>query len=259
MNTEKENRLDREKEFHNEVFSTGKREKTRKYYSTTLYSKQFYKDKVVEDVNGKRVLEYGCGPGSRAFTLAEKGAIVDAIDISEVAIALAIKEADKHCVKINFSVMNAEDLTFDDETFDLVCGSGILHHLDVDDCYKELNRVLKPGGSGIFFEPMGYNPFINLYRKLTPSLRTDEEHPLIMEDIELAAKYFEDVTTNYFHLTSITASFLPFNSLKVFSAAFLNRFDSLIFKTVPVLKKYAWITVLEFKNKKPVTSTGLSK
>lgn len=246
--TETKNRIDREKEFHNEAFSSNKRKITRKYYQTSLYSKQFYRDKVSEDVKDKRVLEYGCGPGSQAFSLVEKGAVVDAIDISDVAIEQARAKAEKLGVKINFTVMDAENLDFDDDTFDLVCGSGILHHLDLDNCYRELSRVLKPAGKGIFFEPMGYNPLINFYRKLTPSLRTDDEHPLLLEDLELAGKYFSKVKPHYFHLTSIAASFIPVDSVRILLSVPLNAVDSVIFKAAPFLKKYAWITVLELHN-----------
>lgn len=240
-------RLDREKEFHNEAFATGKRKKVKKYYKTTDRSKNFYRDKIHEDVAGKSVLEYGCGPGSQAFSLAKAGANVTAIDISEVAIEQTKAEAEKQGLEMDCFVMDAEDLSFDDHSFDRVCGSGILHHLDLDRCYKELRRVLEPGGSGIFFEPMGYNPVINLYRKMTPDLRTDDEHPLLNEDFELAGTYFDEVNPHFFHLTSIAASFIPVASAQSALARPLNRLDSVLFKSLPYLRKYAWITVLELK------------
>lgn len=243
------NRIDREKEFHNEAFSSGKRGKIKKYYSTNFQSKQFYRDIVNEDVDGVKALEFGCGPGSQAFTLAQKGADVYAIDISDVAIEQARGKAKEQGVKINFAVMNAENLGFDDDTFDLVCGSGILHHLDLERCFSELTRVLKPGGKGIFFEPMGYHPLVNAYRKLTPSIRTDDEHPLLMEDIRLAETYFGNVVTHFFHLNSIAASFLPGDSLRRGASEVLNRIDHAIFKMAPFMKKYAWIVVLELINK----------
>lgn len=247
------NRLDREKEFHNEAFATNKRKSVKKYYKTTDRSKSFYRDKIHENVAGKKVLEYGCGPGSQAFFLAKAGARVTAIDISDVAIEQTKEEAKRQGVEVECYVMDAEDLTFDDNSFDRVCGSGILHHLDLERCYPELKRVLNPGGSGIFFEPMGYNPVINLYRKMTPDLRTDDEHPLLNEDFELARTYFDKVTPHFFHLTSIAASFIPAASAQSALARPLNGLDSIIFKSLPFLKKYAWITVVELKNGVPNT------
>jgi ubiquinone/menaquinone biosynthesis C-methylase UbiE len=40
-------------------------------------------------------------------------------------------------------VLEAENLSFSNDSFDLVCGSGILHHLDLNRSYKEIQRVLK--------------------------------------------------------------------------------------------------------------------
>jgi len=241
------NRLDREKEFHNEAFATGKRKSVKKYYKTTDRSKSFYRDKIHETVEGLTVLEYGCGPGSQAFSLAKAGASVTAIDISDVAIVQTKEEAKRQGVEIECLVMDAENLSFEDNSFDRVCGSGILHHLDLERCYPELKRVLKPGGNGIFFEPMGYNPLINLYRNMTPDLRTDDEHPLLNEDFKLAAKYFDEVNPTFFHLTSIGASFIPFATLQSALSKPLNGLDSVLFKTLPFLKKYAWITILELR------------
>jgi len=244
---QEKDRIDREKDFHNEAFATGKRRNVKKYYQTTDLSKRVYKDLIHKGAAGKKVLEYGCGPGSQAFSLAKAGARVTAIDISDVAIEQAKAEAERQGVEIESFVMDAEELTFDDHSFDRVCGSGILHHLDLQRCYPELRRVLKPGGNGIFFEPMGYNPLINLYRKMTPDLRTDDEHPLLTEDFELARKYFDEVEPRYFHLTSIGASFIPVRSLQSALARPLNGLDSALFKAVPFLRKYAWITVVELK------------
>src|SRR4029077_19868431 len=82
---------------------------------------------------GDRVLEYGCGTGSAAFELAERGAHVVGIDISPVAVDEARRvAAERQSGDAEFRVMNAEALEFPDGAFDLVCGSGILHHLDLD-------------------------------------------------------------------------------------------------------------------------------
>lgn len=238
-------RLDREKEFHNEAFATGKRKSVKKYYSTTDISKRFYREQIHKDVDGRKVLEYGCGPGSQAFTLAEEGAEVYAIDISDVAIKQTQEEAKARNLEIHCSVMDAENLTFPDDSFDLVCGSGILHHLDLEKAYPELKRALKPGGRSIFFEPMGYNPLINLYRKMTPSIRTEDEHPLLMEDFELAENYFDNVQPHYFHLTSLFSSFIPGTGLRKMASKPLHSIDRVLIERVPFFRKYSWIVVVE--------------
>lgn len=247
MFSKEQYRIDREKEFHNEIFASGKRERVKKYYDTTTFSKEFYKKLIQKDAKNKKVLEYGCGPGSQSFTLARMGFEVFAIDISDVAIDLASKMAHDNNLNINFRVMNAEELQFDDNTFDKVCGSGILHHLDLEKAYNEVFRVLKNNGTAFFFEPLGHNPIINYYRNRTPGLRTVDEHPLMLEDIEMAKDKFREVKVHYFHLSSIAASIVPNVSLRKITSKILNKFDGLLFKTLPFLKKHAWIVVLELK------------
>jgi len=241
------NRLEREKNFHNAAFAEGKRSNVKKYYGITGSSKEFYREKLMENISGKKVLEYGCGSGSQAFALAGAGANVFAIDISEVAINLAKSEAGQLELPIEFSVMNAEDLEFGNASFDLVCGSGILHHLDLKTCYREIHRVLKDGGRAVFYEPLGYNPLINFYRKRTPDLRTEDEHPLLMEDIELAKACFQDVKTYYFHFTSLAASVFPAQRMKELISRKLDKFDSGLFKMIPFLQKHAWIVIIELR------------
>ena len=83
-----------------------------------------------------------------------------------MAVEKARKKAEHDTVTgVSFLVMDAESMKFEDKTFDVVYGSGILHHLNIDKAYRELARVLKPDGVAIFIEPLGHNPLINLYRK----------------------------------------------------------------------------------------------
>lgn len=234
-----EQRLQSEKDFHNQVFSDDSRQSTDKYYRSTGSSMSAYLDLITTDIKGKTVMEYGCGPRGAAFPLARKGANVTAIDISDVAIELTREHAARNGLAIDCQLMDAEKLTFDDRTFDLICGSGILHHLDLEPSYRELSRTLKPYGKAVFYEPLGHNPLINLYRRLTPSIRTDDEHPLLMDDIALAEKYFASVKVFYFNLTATVSSFIPLLQKP------LSSLDSFLFARLPWLRKHAWIVVIE--------------
>lgn len=243
------NKIDREKEFHNKAFGDGTRRTTQKYYSIAQNSRKFYTDRLIEHGTGKKVLEYGCGPGSSAFLLAKTDADVRGIDISEVAIECANKvELDKK-LGVTFQVMDAEQLQFDDIAFDMICGTGILHHLQLDKAYAEIARTLKSGGKAVFLEPLGHNFFINLYRNRTPELRTYDEHPLLMSDLNLARKYFDIVETRYFHLFSLGA--ILFRNSSVFPTVlnFLESADRMIFSLIPVFRKYAWAVVIVFGKK----------
>ena len=155
------------------------------YYSVVGASRAVYEDLLRARGAGRDVLEYGCGPGSYAFFLADLGASVLGIDISTTAIEQASAEArQRGADRVEFRRLNAESLDLPDASFDLVCGTGILHHLDLTRAYAEIARTLRPGGSAVFIEPLGHNPLINRFRRRTRALRTEDEHPLRVEDLE---------------------------------------------------------------------------
>jgi len=79
--------------------------------------------------------------------------------------------------RYDFYVMDAHQLSFDDSSFDLIVGFGILHHLNADVALKEIHRVLKPGGRVLLQEPLADNPLLKLFRVLTPKARTEDEEP----------------------------------------------------------------------------------
>ena len=162
-------RAEREREFHNEAFSKKVRESVGKYYTITHYSKKHFLDQLLPRCAGKQALEYGCGIDRFAEQLAAHGAEVTGVDISDVAIEMARERtAASGLSGLRYLVMDAEHLEFDDGSFDLVFGSGILHHLDLNRAYAEISRVLNGNGTACFIEPLGHNPIINLFRRFTP-------------------------------------------------------------------------------------------
>jgi len=84
----------------------------------------------------------------------------------------------------HFYLMDAHRLSFADRSFDVVFGSGILHHLDWPTCLNEINRVLKDDGILVFKEPLGSNPVSKVIRRFTPHARTADEQPLRRQEIK---------------------------------------------------------------------------
>lgn len=250
-------RLQRERDFHNQILQDETRNVVGKYYSIAGSSYDSYKRLLEAYGRGKQVLEYGCGPGSFAFFLAERGASVVGIDISDGAIEQGRETARAQGLDIEFRLMNAEQLDFPDGSFDMVCGTGILHHLDLERAYTEVARVLRGGGVGIFLEAMGHNPIINLYRRLTPRLRTEDEHPLLMSDLAMADRYFPRVDTEFYYLFSLLA--VPFQRLPFFRPllAGLDAFDRLLFRALPFLKRYAWMSIIIVHAKPAVSARAV--
>ena len=233
-------RLDRERSFFDGL-PEGGRKATAKYYSITRSSTEAYETLLGTLASGARVMEIGCGMGETAIRLARQATSVDAIDLSEARIAAArISAASTKSPNVEFHVMNAESLSFDDGEFDLVCGQAILHHLDVRQTLSEVARTLKPSGHAVFIEPLGHNPVINLYRKLTPNMRTPDEHPLLLGDAVVGRQYFEHVDARFFHLTSFAA--LPFVHLPWFDrlVARLDAFDRRLLDSGGAAARLAW-------------------
>src|SRR5947209_4180215 len=97
------------------------------------------------DVNGLRVLDFGCGHGMAAIVLARSGARVTAFDLSGGYIGEGHRRALANQVDIDFLQANGEWLPFAEGTFDRIWGNAVLHHLDLDITGRELFRVLRPG------------------------------------------------------------------------------------------------------------------
>ena len=245
MQAPQEERKIREIEFHNEAYEKQQRQSVMKFYIMARKILVDYEKVLVTNCAGKKILEYGCGEGSYAFTLAEHGADVTGFDISDFAIETAKKTAADKNLRIHFLVMDAEYLEFDSGTFDIVCGSGILHHLILDRALKEVKRVLRKGGSAVFAEPLGHNPFINLFRKLTPSMRSKDEHPLRAHDLKIIQQMFPDAKLTYYCFTTLLCA--PFVSLPFRQQLinFFNGLDRVLFRVLPFLQRYAWQVLIE--------------
>lgn len=117
---------------------------------------------------------------------------------------LAKKRNTSQRTRHEFLVMDAHSLDFEDDTFDIVFGREILHHLDYDTVAQEMRRVLKPGGQIVFLEPLGRNPVGKLVRYLTPDKRTRFEKPMDKNELEILNRYF-DLELTYFQLFQVPA------------------------------------------------------
>jgi ubiquinone/menaquinone biosynthesis C-methylase UbiE len=247
-------RLEREREFHDHVFTEQDvRAPTLRFKTVTGALSRWNLQTLSAHAAGARALEYGCGQGSRAFHLARGGAHVVGIDISPVAIEQAIEHARAEGLedRLTFRVMDAEQLEFADDSFNLVCGSGVLHHLDLNRAYAEVARVLEPTGIGVFEEPLGHNPAINAYRRRTPEMRTVDEHPLLMGDLALAERYFGEVNTRFFTLSSLAA--VPLRNLPGFELVVraLDSVDRSLFRVAPAVRRYAWHVGITLRHPRP--------
>ena len=100
-----------------------------------------------------RALELGCGTGFFLLNLKQAGVLDEGhvTDISPGMVAAAQRNAESLGFTVEGRVADAEQLPYDDATFDLVVGHAVLHHIpDVELAMREVLRVLKPGGRFVF-------------------------------------------------------------------------------------------------------------
>lgn len=246
-----ENKIKNERTFFNEAFEKDTRASASKYYVITQSSRSHYYKCILSHSKGQTVLEFGCGTGSSAHMLSPYAKKIVGIDISEVGIEKARQRARSEGFEnIDFLVMDAEQLAFPDKSFDLVCGTSILHHLDLRKSLGEIVKVLKPEGKAVFIEPLGTNPVINLYRYMTPSLRTKDEHPFGSKDLLTFEEFFSKVDIVFFHFLSLLS--VPLRHMSAFEKIlnFLDAIDRRIFDWLPFSKVFAWQVVIVLEGPK---------
>jgi SAM-dependent methyltransferase len=103
-------------------------------------------------VEGKRILDLGCGEGYNARILARRGAKVVGIDASKEMIELARATEEEEPLGIEYHVADAARLPMlEDESFDIVCAfMSLMDIADLDGALREVNCVLKRGGRFLF-------------------------------------------------------------------------------------------------------------
>lgn len=98
----------------------------------------------------KSILEIGVGAGADFQNWCRHARHATAVDLTEKAIALTRERLELNCVpseKYSLQTADAENLPFEDNSFDLVYSWGVLHHTpDTQRAFREVCRVLKPGG-----------------------------------------------------------------------------------------------------------------
>ena len=76
-----------------------------------------------------------------------------------------------------FKVANAEELPFQAESFDIILGNSVLHHIDLKKTFPGIKRILKKNGRLFFSEPNMLNPQVIIERKIRPIGRLLQNSP----------------------------------------------------------------------------------
>jgi ubiquinone/menaquinone biosynthesis C-methylase UbiE len=215
------------------------------------------------NIKGKKILELGCGAGEASVYFAKKGAEVTAVDISNGMLKVVQKLAKKHNVIVSTIQSSSDNIDLEDETFDIVYAANMLHHVDILKTLKEVSRVLRKKGVLASWDPIAHNPIINIYRRMATDVRTKDEHPIKMEQLNLFSKYFSSIETETTWLFTLWI-FIKFyfiervhpNEERYWKKILkehrkleniyyrLEKLDKFILNVLPFLKRYCWNIVV---------------
>jgi SAM-dependent methyltransferase len=143
---------------------------TRRFYELVeahRYTKEWHIPIAADfaGARGLKILEIGCGLGTDGAQYAEAGADYTGVDLTEAAVQLARKRFELFDLPGKFQTADAENLDFDDESFDLVYSHGVLHHTpETGKAIQEIHRVLHPGGRAVvmLYHRGSYNYRVNI-------------------------------------------------------------------------------------------------
>lgn len=129
--------------------------------ATRLVIESYYSgvaEEIVSSFRGDLLLDLGTGPGYLPIEIVRMSSAIscDGIDLSGRLIKMARSNALKAGVagRLNFEVGNAAKLRFEDESYDMVISTGMLHMLkDPVKVLMECYRVLRPGGEAWIYDP----------------------------------------------------------------------------------------------------------
>lgn len=197
-------RIDREKEFHDrwalgaslpDIFS----------FNEALTSPELRAiHSALPSVKRKKVMDLGCGLGEASVYFAHRGADVTAIDLSPEMLNATGRLAEKNKVSVRCHLAAAEDLGLDgSDKYDVIYVGNLFHHVDIERTLEKLIRHLKSDGVLVSWEPIAYNPVINVYRRIATEVRTPDEHPLYRSDVRKITGKFKDSQLRFFWLSTL--------------------------------------------------------
>jgi ubiquinone/menaquinone biosynthesis C-methylase UbiE len=207
----------------------------------------------IGDVSGRRVLELGCGAGHLSLALLDRGAQLTALDLSPGMVDVARGRAARYRPDstAEFIVAPVEDTGLPAGRFDLVVGKWILHHVDLDRGAREVARVLRDGGRGVFAETSGLNPLLRVARRRfvgrwgVARYGTADEHPIEEADLRVLERHFSSVEVDapvFWLVQMVDRHLLKWRYPRATRAC--RRIDAALVRALPSIRRHSyWIVV----------------
>ncbi len=196
-------------------------------------------EKYFGDLTGKKILEIGSGRGMLAAELVRKGAFLTGIEVDKQLVNYSIERFKFGKLRGTFLQASADNLPFEDGSFDLVVSIDVLEHVkNPQKMLNEMSRVLKKGGGGYFSAAntlafwTGHSHIRNRIRRGKGTKESDFEflfsYPRLMMMCKKAgfSRYF----LKYHNLTGIKGVFYSFFKKLGLVNFFMPSFTVIVFK-----------------------------
>lgn len=205
---------------------------------------------LLGDLRRKKILEIGFGSGQQAFHFASLGAKVTAIDISRQSFkALQNEIKNKKIKNFTLKLMNAENITFANQTFDAIYINSVLMHVNKSKVFQHCARVLKTGGRLVMAEPLKGNPFIALVRRFSKYHRMNPQY-MSLKEFKRYQSYFSSFQHQEFYLLSwcLFPLYKLFNIQKqFFFQKIMEEIEQMLISVFPFLRSWCWVSVWMYK------------
>jgi ubiquinone/menaquinone biosynthesis C-methylase UbiE len=214
-----------------------------------------------QQLDGAQALDLGCGRGEVAVQIAGLGAHVTGIDISPESLSRAKMLAEDHGVGggVKLQQGNAEQLAFDDDSFDLAVSAGVMSFVDFDRSVAELARVVRHDGTAVILDTLGHNPIARMGRRrhlvTGQTTRFQVDNIITCNHLDRLRAHFGSVEVHAFDFLTVPMMFAENLLARIHPAlaglcapvsAGLRALDSVILKWRP-LRRYAFRVVIVLK------------
>ena len=247
-----EGRLERERVHYNEmaaktaatdslVMAADNVRRYRNPSPTTPYPLE-YAFHLLGSLEGKTVVDLGCGDGLNTVILARLGAKVISVDISDKSLELTEARARANGVAdaVRLVHSDAAVVPVGDGSADRVLCAAILHHVDCVATARQIQRMLKPGGIAVFSEPLAGPEVLQSLKNALPRnpSNTDDEAPLTMQQVAaVSAAIGEAGRGRVFWLTTRLVYRARLSSWTILKAA--HHLDAWLVRSVPFARHFA--------------------
>jgi ubiquinone/menaquinone biosynthesis C-methylase UbiE len=197
---------------------------------------------LLGNIEGKTVLDLGCGSGESLVPLIRRGAKVIGIDISPELITIAHQRLNAEGLSAIVRVGSAYQTELPDSSVEVIFCMSLIHHLDIPQVREEMRRILRPGGFIALKEPIRFSRTYSRFRSLLPAHEdiSEEEHPLTEDEFHLFQQGFRVDGLRFFRLP-----FVPL-AQRTFPKAQAQAFhlSNWMVRTFPLTSRYATIAAL---------------